>query len=221
MNSIGTKQSQEPSICESVAKIAHQFAAQQSSCLKTLGPTIERLKESFYPPNLRGTEDLEFEDVEKVVMADSIALYGVPRAAIAEALIWADSAAKRRQILGRRWKTISADCREAVEGLQSEAVAPYVAFALAALDALDGDHTAAAQALAGSLIDSLLNAYFGKDRCLYTPDKRGKRTTKGYEEFTVRQFIAFAPSGRPTNSSGLTRETPFQPGSAATPPPTQ
>lgn len=53
-----------------------------------------------------------------------------------------------------------------------------MAFALAALDALDDDHTAAAQALAGSLIDSLLNAYFGKDRYLYTPDKRGKRTTK-------------------------------------------
>ncbi len=86
-------------IGESVAKIAHQFTAQQSSWLKTLGPTIERMKESFYPPNLRGTEDLEFEHVEKVVMADSIALYGVPRAAIAEALIRAGSAAKRRQIL--------------------------------------------------------------------------------------------------------------------------
>ena len=180
-------------ISDSVAKIAQQFAAQQSSWLKTLVPTLERLRESFYPLNLRGIEDLEFEDVEKVVMADSIALYGVPRTAIAEALIRADSAAKRREILGRRWKAISADCREAVEGFESEAVAPYVPFALAALDALDGGHTAAAQALAGSLIDSLLTAYFGKDRYQYTPDKKGKRTTKAYEEFTIRQFVAFAP----------------------------
>jgi hypothetical protein len=180
-------------ISDSVAKIAQQFAAQQSSWLKTLGPTLERLRESFYPPNLRGIEDLEFKDVEKVVMADSIALYGVPRTAIAEALIRADSAAKRREILGRRWKAISADCREAVQGFESEAVAPYVPFALAALDALDGGHTAAAQALAGSLIDSLLTSYFGKDRYQYTPDKKGKRTTKAYEEFTIRQFIAFAP----------------------------
>jgi len=180
-------------ISDSVAKIAQQFAAQQSSWLKTLGPTLERLRESFYPPNLRGIEDLEFEDVEKVVMADSIALYGVPRTAIAEALVRADSAAKRREILGHRWKAVSADCREAVEGFESEAVAPYVPYALAALDALDGGHTAAAQALAGSLIDSLLTAYFGKDRCQYTPDKKGKRTTKAYEEFTVRQFVAFAP----------------------------
>jgi hypothetical protein len=34
-------------ISDSVAKIAHQFAAEQSSWLKTLGPTFERLRESF------------------------------------------------------------------------------------------------------------------------------------------------------------------------------
>lgn len=180
-------------ISDSFAKMAQQFAAQQSLWLKTLGPTLERLREGFYPPNLREIEGLEFEDVEKVVMADSIALYGVPRTAIAEALVRADSAAKRREILGRRWKAISADCREAVDGFESEVVASYSPFALAALDALDGGHIAAAQALAGSLIDSLLTGYFGKDRHQYTPDKNGKRTTKAYDEFTVRQFVAFAP----------------------------
>jgi len=61
------------------------------------------------------------------------------------------------------------------------------------LDALDNSHTEAAQALTGSLIDSLLTAYFGKDRYKYTPAKNGKRTTEGYEEFTIRQFVAFAP----------------------------
>lgn len=180
-------------IGDSVAKTAQQFAAQQSSWLKTLGPTLERLTQNFYPANLRGIKNLRFEDVEKVVMADSIALYGVPRAAIAEALIRADSAAKRREILGRRWKAISADCRKGVEGVESKSVTPYVNFARAALDALDGGHAAAAQALAGSLIDSLLTGYFGKDRRQYTPDKKGKRTTKAYDEFTVRQFIVFAP----------------------------
>lgn len=180
-------------ISDSLAKIAQQFAAQQSSWLKALGPTLERLRESFYPPNLRGIEDLEFEDVEKVVMADGIALYGVPRTAIAEALIRADSAATRREVLGRHWKAISADCREAVEGFESEAVARWVPFALAGLDALDGGHTAAAQALAGPLIDSLLTAHFGSDRREYLPDKKGRRTTKKYQEFTVRQFVAFAP----------------------------
>lgn len=180
-------------ISDSVANIAQQFVAQQSSWLKTLGPTLQRLRATIYPSNLRGIQDLEFEDVEKVVMADGVALYGVPRTAIAEALVRADSAAHRREIMGRRWKAISADCRDAVGAFKSEPVTPYVPFALAALDALDGGHTAAAQALAGSLIDSLLTAYFGKDRRQYTPDKKGRRTTEAYEEFTVRQFLAFAP----------------------------
>lgn len=178
---------------ESLSKITQQFAAQQASWLKTLGPTLEKLKASFYPPNLRAIEGMYFEDVEKVVMVDGIALYGVPRAAIAEALIRADSAAKRREILGRRWKAISADCREAVLACQSDAVAPYAPVAVAALDALDGGHTAAAQALVGSLIDGLLTAYFGKERTNFTPNRKGTRTTSAFEEFTVREFIAFAP----------------------------
>lgn len=180
-------------ISDAVAKMASQFAAQQSAWLETLGPTLERLTETYYPHNLRGLEGLEFEDVEKVVMLDGIALYGVPGTVVAEALIRAESAAKRREILGRRWKAISADCRSALERFRSAAVAPYVPFGIAAFDALDNGHTEAAQALAGPLIDSLLARYFGKDRMDYTPAKDGKRDTKAYEELTVREFVAFAP----------------------------
>ncbi|MGH2368780.1 MAG: hypothetical protein ACRDI2_11340 [Chloroflexota bacterium] len=39
-----------------------------------------------------------------------------------------------------------------------------------------------------------MTAYFGKeDRTNFTPNRKGTRTTSAYEEFTVRQFIAFAP----------------------------
>lgn len=127
------------------------------------------------------------------MLADGIALYGLPRVTVSEAIIRAESAAKRREILGRRWRTISADCREVLDGCGSQPVAPYVPFALGALDALDSGHTAATQALAGSLIDTLLTAYFGKNRYLYTPDKKGNRTTDAFDEFNVRQFVAFAP----------------------------
>ncbi len=175
------------------AKIGQQFAEQQARWLTTLAPTLEWLRESFYPPNLRGITDLEFEEVEKVVMADGIALYGLPRASVAEGIIRAESAAKRREIVGRRWRSISTDCREVLGDCESRAVAPYVPFALAALDALDSGHTAAAQALAGSLVDTLLTAYFGTKRYLYTPDKKGNRTTDAYDEFSVHQFVAFAP----------------------------
>lgn len=180
-------------ISESVAKIAAQFAARQISWLSTIGPTLASLRASFYPPNLRGIKELKFEEVEQVVMVDGIPLYGVPRTSTAEALIRADGASKRRDIIGRRWQTISADCREAANGCTSEAVASYVPFAVAALDALDGGHAEAAQALAGSLGDAILRSYFGKDRYKFTPHKLGKRTRAAYDEFSVRQFIAFAP----------------------------
>ena len=179
-------------LSKTVAKITQQYAAQQATWLKTLGPTLARLKASFYPPNLRDIEDLHFEDVEKVVMANGIALYGVPRTSVAEALIRAESAAKCREILGRRWKAISADCRTAVTACESEAVAPYVPFATAALDALDAGHKAAAQALVGSLLDSLVSTYFGKARYRFTPNRR-TTTPAAYEEFNFREFVAFAP----------------------------
>lgn len=94
-------------------------------------------------------------------MADGIPLYGLPPASIAEALIRAKGARERREILGRRWKPISADCRAVVGAWGSDAAALYVRYAVAALDALDAGHTEAAQALAGSLIDAILTSYFG------------------------------------------------------------
>ncbi len=181
------------SVFAGAARVAEQFAAQQTTWLKNIAPALASLRAAFYPPNLQSIEGLEFEEVEQVVMADGIPLYGLPRASIAEALIRANGARERREILGRRWKPISADCRAVVGACGSDAVAPYVRYAVAALDALDAGHTEAAQALAGSLIDAILTSYFGKDRKNYTPDRNGKRTKDAYDEFSVRQFIAFAP----------------------------
>ncbi|WP_448072999.1 hypothetical protein [Georgenia yuyongxinii] len=177
---------------EIVAKINMSFAAQQAALFKNLAPALEALHAAFYPPNLRAIEGLKFEDVDTIVMTDGIPLYGLPRTATAEALIRAESASKRRDILGRRWRTISADCREAVSGYSSRPVAPYVPFAIAALDALDAGHTEAAQALAGSLVDTIVTGYFGDERYRYTPNKK-TTTTDAYDEFTVREYIAFAP----------------------------
>src|SRR5690606_28363098 len=140
------------------------FAAQQAALFKNLGPAIEAMRAAFYSPNLRAIGSLDFRDVDTVVMTDGIPLYGLPRTTTAEALIRAESASKRRDIIGRRWKTISADCREAVLSCSSKPVGPYLPFALAALDALDAGHTEAAQALAASLVDTIVTGYFGTDR---------------------------------------------------------
>ncbi|MEJ5943849.1 hypothetical protein WDZ17_00885 [Pseudokineococcus basanitobsidens] len=176
-----------------LTRISEAFAEQQSAIIENLAPALATLRGGFYPPNLRAIDDLDFKDVQSVVMIDGIALYGLPRSTTAEVLIRAGSRSKRRNILGRRWKTIIGDCREVVRGCSSEVVAPYVPFALAAVDALDAGHTAAAQALAGSLVDTVVSNYFGNARTKYTPHPQGKRTTDAYDEFTVREYIAFAP----------------------------
>ncbi|MGA8246391.1 MAG: hypothetical protein WB797_05750 [Nocardioides sp.] len=174
------------------ARWAAQFASQQNSWLKTIGPRLASLTFRIYPANLQAIEGLEFQSVEQVVMLDGIALYGVPRTAIAQALIEADSSGARREILGRRWKAISADCRAAMDECENASVVCYIPFALAALDALDGGNPKAAQALAASVLDTIVNGYFGNKRYDLTPSTR-TTTTVEYENFTVREFIAFAP----------------------------
>jgi hypothetical protein len=177
---------------ETAAKWAAQFASQQNSWLKTIGPRLAKLTFRIYPANLQAIEGLEFQEVEQVVMLDGISLYGIPRTAIAQSLIEADSTSARREILGRRWKAISADCRATLDDCESPSVASYVPFALAALDALDGGNPQAAQALAASVLDTVVNGYFGNKRYDLTPNRR-TTTTAEYENFTVREFIAFAP----------------------------
>ena len=175
-----------------VLRLSETFAAQQADLLKNLGPALEAMRASFYPPNLREIDGLKFEDVEKVVMIDGIPLYGVPSASVAEALVRAQDQAERREIIVEEWKTIAVDCREVVQGCGSQAVEQYVPFALGAIDALEAEHTAAAQALAGSLVDSLVNGYFGVDRYKFTPSKKNP-TNDAYNEFTIREWVAFAP----------------------------
>lgn len=178
-----------------IAAISAQFARQQAALLKNLVPAMGAMRAGFYPPNLHGIDRLDIASVNQIVMAEGIPLYGVPRTSIAEALVGAESESARRAILGRRWKTISADCRELLAGCTAPAVAQYVPVAFAALNALEAGHPMAAQALVGSLTDVVVSgyfSYFGKNRYDFTPGKKNP-TNEAYEKFTIREFIAFAP----------------------------
>jgi len=173
-------------------KLAERLRTQQAKWFKDVLPDLVQLRAAFWPSNLREIEGLSLEDVEAVVLLDGIGLYGVPRQATAQALIAADSVGKRREILGLRWRSIADDCRQAIVGCESTALATYTSTAIAAIDALEAGHTRAAQALLGSLIDSILIAYLGNKCYLYTPNKKTKNSD-AYKEFGIRKFIALAP----------------------------
>ncbi|KQP63523.1 hypothetical protein [Nocardioides sp. Leaf285] len=177
---------------ERTAKMLARFSNEQTSLLQRIAPLLEKVRIGFYPGNLRDIEGIEFAEVEEVVMLDGIALYGVPRQEIAEKLLRAENTADRRNILGRRWKAISSDCRIALAGCSSSIASPYLRFAVGALDALDAANPDAAQAMAASVLDTVVNDYFGKQRYDLTPN-RNTTDAGEYDNFTMLEFIAFAP----------------------------
>lgn len=179
-------------VSTTVSRKLTRFAANQKSFLDRIAPLLEAARTGFYPANLRSIVGLGFEEVEAVVMLDGIALYGVPRSEIAEKIIRADTSAARREILGRRWKAISIDCRKVLAACTSSDVAAYAEFALNALDALDSGNPSAAQAMAAAVLDTVINSHFGGRRFALTPNRR-TTTATAYEDLTVREFIAFAP----------------------------
>lgn len=197
---------------------ASRIVEQQTAWLRNLDTAIAAMQASFYPRNLRAIADLEWEDVEQVVMVDGIPLYGVVRTEIAEALIRADSTDERREILGHRLADISADCRTAVRACTSEPVAPYVPFVINALDALDAGYTESAQALAGSLVDTIVSGYFGDNRTKYTPHPPGQAHDGGVRRVHCARVHRLRPDlAGPTSNSTLTKATLCRRPSAGTP----
>ncbi|OBA59253.1 hypothetical protein [Gordonia sp. 852002-10350_SCH5691597] len=169
-----------------------QLAAQQQAISKSLGPAFEAMRRYFLPPNLQHIQHFDVDQIKAVVSDDGIALYGVPRPAIAKAIIDAPDSAARRKVLEDHCSEISVDCRNLAENYACEAIVKLQPYAIEALDAFDAGLHAAAQSLAANLVESALNVRFGDDRYKYTPSK--KNTTKeAYDEFTVREFIAFGP----------------------------
>lgn len=177
---------------DQLAKIAGLYATQQADWLRSIAPGLGSLRGRFFPTNLQGIEKLSLEDIEQVVMLDGIALYEIPRVEIAERLVRASSSSGRRDILGRKWREIVADCRTTLESCKSAEVVQMIRFATDAIDALEGGNATSAQSLAGSLVDTLLRRYLPKTKPLILPGRKTKNAD-AYLDFSVRKYIALAP----------------------------
>lgn len=171
--------------------ISDTIAAQQAELLVRLTPTLRAVRAAYYPPNLRLIERIRFEQVEEVAMVDGIALYGVPRAEVAEALILADGANERRDVLVTRWQEIAADCRAALNTCANPELGELASAAHAALDAFEAGHEHAAQVLAASVIDSALRGHV-RNHNRFLPKKADPRPDI-YDEISTHQSIAFLP----------------------------
>ncbi|UYM06082.1 hypothetical protein [Solicola gregarius] len=195
MDSIFAEIARNAEFADSVSRLADQIAKHHEATFRSLAESARKLSTAFYPANLRGIDDLEFSAVEEVVLEDGIALYVVPRTVIAEALVHAEGTDVRLAIIEHEWKAIAEDCRVALDACTTEYVAEWVATGLAALDALDGGHHSAAQALVGSLTDTVVTSYMGDrdTKRKFTPDRSGSRTNDEYRKLGVRSLIALGP----------------------------
>lgn len=149
-----------------------------------------------FPANLRNLPEGGLEQVSHIVCNDGIALYGAPRKEIVIELLAAPNQESRRMILGDRATEISLDCRALLETCSSEWSRPMTTFALEALDSFDAGHAASAQALAASIIDTLLRAFFGEKRSHYMPSGAAATNPRSIEildTLPFREHFAVSP----------------------------
>lgn len=179
-------------------KVTSQIAAwfkEQSGVREAMKGISEALLR-WFPANLRNLPEGGLVQVSDIVRDEGIALYGAPRQEIVVELLAAPDLRARRGILGGRAAEISLDCRALLETCSSEASQLMTAFALEALDSFDAGHTASAQALAASIIDTLLQAFYGSERSRYTPSRPGApnpTTVDALDSLPFREYLAVSP----------------------------
>jgi len=78
-------------------------------------------------------------------------------------LLTAESESKRREMLAKHWEDITDHCYKLLDKVTSQELAEWRGFALKVARALRHDNPEAAQALAASLIETMVIRDFGLD----------------------------------------------------------
>ena len=183
---------------KTAALFARQFSARHTHLWSWLENNGRRLRLAFFPLNLRvidGIEDIGITRVREIVVEEGLPLYMVPGPQTAALLLRADSETARRAILADRCEHVVEDCREVVEAIECEDLAGDRRMVLKAIAAFVDGHHETAQALAGSIIESLVWDHFGRD------DKSRRRYTRG-DEFPEASILPSVFQGVQCRSKG-------------------
>lgn len=154
---------------------------------------LEELAKPHYPENLIGIEGLELALVEDVALNEGLPLYGVPSEKFAVEILNAQHSSARRDLISQYADELREDCMAALSRSAGRVNAEYVHAAQCAADAHRAGNYFAAQALAGTVVDSIIRRLLKSDRSNYTPSPKGDRTTEAFEELDAPTFIALAP----------------------------
>jgi hypothetical protein len=150
---------------------------QQRKQWDSLFETVRRISKWLYPENWEGVDRPTTDVIELIVVDEGIPLAWVPGTDTLQAILGAPTATRRRQIIGKRWKHIASDCEAVLGEIEHKNLQCHLPYAMEIACALREGHTAAAQALAANLLDSILRRNFEQNQRkeVTTNKKGGKR----------------------------------------------
>lgn len=151
--------------------------------------TVRRAFESSLPPNWPTDGALIPAVLEALLLDEGLALAWVPPEPIVRRLFDAGSPAERRQIIGRRWKSIGAACVAELDQVDEPRLAGHVRFAQKAATSLLAGAPEPSQALSANLLDSILRAEFDESSRV---EITGQKVRLDIEEYPLRVAIVLA-----------------------------
>lgn len=171
---------------------------------------LASLPSHILPPNLQAVEDLRVSDLQPLA-DEGLAVWAVPSTPIVERFLAADDRAARRVVLGRYWRTILEDCSAAASRASSGPYAAQANFLEQAIGALLAGHTAAAQALAASTLDTVLAFALTPTRRTSLVTHSQKKAIDHFDDLSVREALvfrpiwqAYRPQNKPSDRAGTT-----------------
>ncbi|MEN0072409.1 MAG: hypothetical protein AAGC63_15630, partial [Propionicimonas sp.] len=160
-----------------------------------MGEIASSWRRRAFPPNVVDLPELRVDAL--IALGDEgITVWTVPRPAIAARLLRAGSPQERRRVLGQAWSSILDDC--AGEAAKA-AGGPHAALARLleqAIHAVQAGHTAAGQALAASVLDTLMRtAFVDEYRSDLTrhPRNPNAKVMDHYDELTIGEAMVLRP----------------------------
>lgn len=110
-----------------------------------------------------GLDDYDYGLLEQLLLNEGLALAWVVEPEMLTRLLAVESESERREMLAKHWEEITDHCYKLLDDITLPKLAEWLDFAIGVADALDSGHTAAAQALAANLIETMLVDNFTYD----------------------------------------------------------
>ncbi|WP_435212582.1 hypothetical protein [Streptomyces sp. bgisy034] len=177
-----------------ISTVVRTFAESAGHHLQELFESLGDFAKRNFPENWDGVDGSLFKGFRSILIDEGIPLMWVPGPIVVEALLTADSASARRDIIGSRWMEIVSDCEAVLHGIDHPKLSDDCYFALGCIAALRDGHVNPAQSLAANLLDTVLGYLDKSTRTQRTKNSFKQNGVKfDLDEHEFRVAFTFAP----------------------------